>query len=216
MLVPFGTRVVDNSGKGVGTVSRLILHSHSREAAGLVVHQGIVNRREVVVPLSKVAAFGDEVRLALPAREMAALDLFHSANLRPMPDHWEMPVGFDERDFFLLGGDGWTEAVLPFEATSSDVTHTPAYVGDDDPAAEPPEPDIAAGMHVFDKDGTRVGNVEAVEIDETSRRITRITVKRGFLFSTETVIPASMVGAVTDRITLNAGGETVKKMERGG
>ena len=216
MLVPFGTRVVDNSGKGVGTVSRLILHNQSRQAAGLVVHQGIVNRREVVVPLSKVVSFGDEVRLALSAREMEALDLYHSAKLQPMPDHWDMPVGFDERDFFLLGGDGWTESVLPFEATSSAVTHTPAYVRDEDSPAEPAEPDIAAGMHVFDKDGARVGNVESVEIDETSRRITRITVKRGFLFGTETVVPASMVAAVTDRITLNAGGDAVKKLERGG
>src|SRR5262245_25653199 len=95
MLVPFGTRVVDNSGKGVGTVSRLVLHGKSREAEGLVVHQGIVNRREVVVPFSKVASFGDEVRLALSARDMEGLDLFDSARLQPMPDHWEMPVGFD-------------------------------------------------------------------------------------------------------------------------
>lgn len=215
MLVPFGTRVVDSSGKGVGTVSRLILHTQSRQAAGLVVHQGIVNRREVVVPLSKVASFGDEVRLGLTAPEMDGLDLFHSANLQPMPDHWEMPVGFDERDFFMLGGDGWTESVLPFEATSSAVSHTPSYVRSQD-TAEPAEPDIAAGMHVFDKDGARVGNVEAVEIDETSRRVTRITVKRGFLFSTETVVPASMVASVTDRITLNAGSGAVKKLERGG
>ena len=127
-----------------------------------------------------------------------------------------MPVGFDERDFFLLGGDGWTESVLPFEATSSAVSHTPGYIRDQDSAAEPAEPDIAAGMHVFDKDGARVGNVEAVEIDEMSRRITRITVKRGVLFTTETVVPASMVASVTDRITLNAGSDAVKKLERGG
>ncbi len=214
MLVPFGTRVVDSSGKAVGTVSRLVLHNQSREVAGLVVHQGVVNRREVVVPLSKVASFGNEVRLSLAARAMDALDLFDSARLQAMPDHWEMPIGFDERDFFLLGGDGWTEAVLPFEPTSAAVTHTPGYVRDVDTPADPPEPDIAAGMHVFDKDGARVGNVEAVEIDEASRRITRITVKRGFLFGTETVIPASMVGAVTDRITLKVGADTVKKLER--
>ena len=67
MLVPFGTRVVDKNGKGVGTVSRVVLHSGSRQASGLVVHQGVLDRRQIVVPIAKVASFGDEVRLTLSA-----------------------------------------------------------------------------------------------------------------------------------------------------
>ena len=119
MLVPFGTRVVDSAGKGVGTVSRLVLHHASREVAGLVVHQGIIDRREIVVPAGKVTAFGaDEVRLALRASDLGGLDLFHSPALQPMPDHWDMPMGFDQRDFFLVGGDGWSESVLPLDRKS--------------------------------------------------------------------------------------------------
>jgi sporulation protein YlmC with PRC-barrel domain len=214
MLVPFGTRVVDSSGKGVGTVSRLVLHHASREVAGVVVHQGILDRREIVVPLGKVAAFGDEVRLSLRASELAGLDLFRSAPLQAMPDHWEMPMGFDERDFFLVGGDGWTESILPFETTSPSVSGTRAYVRDADAAAVPPEPDIAAGMPVHDRDGHRVGDVEAVEMDEATGRITRIIVRRGFLFGSETTIPASMIASVTDRIALNAPAEAARKLER--
>jgi sporulation protein YlmC with PRC-barrel domain len=214
MLVPFGTRVVDSNGKGVGTISRLVLHHQSRQVAGLVVHQGILRRREVVVPLGKVAAFGDEVRLALRAPELEGLDLFHSARLQGMPDHWAMPAGFDQRDFFLVGGDGWTEALLPPETTSPSVSGTGAFVRDEDAVAEPEEPDIAAGMHVIDRDGQRVGDVEAVEIDEASGRITRIRVRHGFLFGAETTIPASLVQAVTDQISLNTSAAEVKKLER--
>jgi sporulation protein YlmC with PRC-barrel domain len=214
MHVAFGTRVVDSKGKGVGTVSRLVLHGQSREVAGLVVHQGVLDRREVVVPVRKVTAFGDEVRLALEARELDGLDLFHPARFSAMPDHWEMPVGFDQREFFLVGGDGWTEAVLPFAATSPAVSATPGYVPDQDPPAEPEEPDIAAGAHVVDKDGHRVGDVESVELDEASGRITRVVVRRGFLFGTETVVPASLIASIADRITLSVGAEVVKKLER--
>jgi sporulation protein YlmC with PRC-barrel domain len=214
MLVPFGTRVVDSNGKGVGTVSRLVLHAQSREVAGLVVHQGVLNRREIVVPIAKVAAFGDEVRLALRASELDGLDLFHSARLQNMPDHWQMPVGFDQRDFFLVGGDGWTEALLPSETTSPAVSGTQAFVADDDSGADPEEPDIATGMPVIDADGQRVGDVEAVEIDEASGRITCLRVRRGFLFTTETNIPASMIRAVTDTISLSATAEAVRKLER--
>ena len=173
MLVPFGTRVVDSNGKGVGTVSRLVLHSQSRQVAALVVHQGVLNRREVVVPIDKVADFGTEVRLALRASELDGLDLFNSASLQAMPDHWEMPAGFDQRDFFLAGGSGWTAAVLPFEPTSPAVSGTPAYIRDRDTPAEPREPDISAGTHVYDKAGQRVGEVESMEIAEASGRIVR-------------------------------------------
>jgi sporulation protein YlmC with PRC-barrel domain len=213
MLVPFGTRVVDSTGKGVGTVSRLVLHRDSREVAGVVVHQGVVDRREIVVPVGKVSAFGKEVRLTLRAAELAGLDLYHGEQLQAMPDHWEMPMGFDQRDFFLVGGGGWTEAVLPFEQTSPAVAGTPAYIRDRDTVAEPAEPDISEGMHVYSKDGHRVGDVEAVEIDQASGRITRIVVRRGFLFGTETSIPASMIASVSDRITLGAESGVAKKME---
>ena len=53
MLVAFGTRVVDKNGKGVGTVSRVVLHSGSRQASGLVVHQGVLDRRQIVVPITE-------------------------------------------------------------------------------------------------------------------------------------------------------------------
>jgi sporulation protein YlmC with PRC-barrel domain len=125
-----------------------------------------------------------------------------------------MPMGFDQRDFFLVGGDGWTEAVLPFEVTSPTVSGTRAYVSDPGAPGEPAEPDIAAGMHVYDRDGDRVGDVEAVEIDQASGRITRIVVRRGFLFASETTIPTSMIASVTDRIVLKVGGDAVRKLEK--
>jgi len=214
MLVPFGTRVVDNTGKAVGTVSRLVLHSQSREVAGLVVHQGVIDRREVVVPIGKVTASGKDVRLALGAAELNGLDLFNAPQLQAMPDHWEMPAGFDQRDFFLVGGGGWTEAVLPFETTSPAVSGTPGYVRDRDSVADPVEPDIAAGMHVYSADGERVGDVEAVEVDATSLRIVRIVVRKGFLFGAETSIPAAMIATVGDSIRLRARADAAKKLER--
>ena len=45
----------------------------SRQVVGIVVQQGVINRRELVVPISKVARAGDEVRLDLRASELAGL-----------------------------------------------------------------------------------------------------------------------------------------------
>jgi sporulation protein YlmC with PRC-barrel domain len=214
MLVPFGTRVVDRNGKGVGTVSRVVLHSGSRQASGLVVHQGVLDRRQIVVPIAKVEGFGDEVRLTLSASDLAGLDLYNAESLQLMPDQWEMPAGFDQREFFLVGGDGWTEAVLPFERTSAAVSGTPAVTKDSDTPAEPREPSIAAEEEVFDKAGQRIGEVDAVELDPVSGRIVRIIVRRGSVFREETAIPASLIAKAGGRITLSATADEVRKLER--
>ena len=189
MLVPFGTHVVDREGKSVGTVSRLVLGPLSEEVVALVVQQGVLNRREVVVPINKVADFGKEVRLSLRASELAGLDLFNAQPLKPMPDHWKMPLGFDQRSLFLVAGDGWTAAVLPFVLTSPRVSGTPAYIPDPDAHVDP-EPTIAVATPVLDNAGRQIGEVEGAEVDEASGRITRIIVRRGRLFHTETAIPA--------------------------
>jgi len=69
-------------------------------------------------------------------------------------------------------------------------------------------------MHVYSSDGHRVGDVEAIELDEASKRIARVIVRRGFLFEHETSIPASMIASVSDRITLRAESDAAKKLER--
>jgi uncharacterized protein YrrD len=55
-----------------------------------------------------------------------------------------------------------------------------------------------------------------VEIDHASGRITRVIVRKGRLFRTETAIPAGVIASVTDdRITLGVAGDVVKRLERG-
>ena len=169
--------------------------------------------RELIVPIGKIANAGQTIRLTLRASDLETLPLFHAEHLRPMPDHWDMPVGFDERDFFMVGGSGWTEASLPLMQTSPTVSGTPAYVHDEDSVRDPEEPDIATGMPVYDNTGQRVGDVESISIDQVSHKITWIVIRRGHLLARETAIPASLIKSVTDRITLNASTQTVKRLE---
>ena len=69
---------------------------------------------------------------------------------------------------------------------------------------------------MYDNAGQRIGEVEAVDLDPASRRITRVVVRRGKLFRRETTIPAGVIASVADdRITLGVGADEVKKLERG-
>jgi len=130
-----------------------------------------------------------------------------------MPDQWPMPMGFDLRSFFLVAGDGWTEATLPFVLTSPAVSGTPAFIPDPDAPARVKEPAIAAATPVVDHTGRRVGEVSGVELEPTSGRITRVLVREGMLFRRETAIPASLIASVGDRITLTVSADEVKKLE---
>jgi sporulation protein YlmC with PRC-barrel domain len=210
MLVRFGTRVLDCEGKAVGTVRHVVLHPGTREVNGLVIHQGVIKSRELIVPIGKVAGAGPMVQLTLSASDLETLPLFHAEDLRPMPDHWLMPAGFDERDLFLVGGDAWTEAALPSMETSPAASGTPAYVRDEDSARDPEEPDIGTGMPVYDSIGQRVGDVESVSIDQTSGKIAWIVVRHPF--ARDSVIPASLIESVTSRITLTASAHTIGRL----
>ncbi len=204
MLVPFGTRVVDYEGKAVGTVRYIVLHPDTRQVDGLVLHQGVVSSRELIVPIGKVANAGQTIQLTLRASDLGTLLPFHPQHLRPMPDHWDMPAGFDERAFFMVGGGPWTEATLPLMQTSASVSGTPAFIQDKDSVEDPDEPTIATGMPVYDRLGQHIGDVDSVSIDQVSDKITWIVVRRGRLFAREQTVPASLIQSITDRITLTA------------
>jgi hypothetical protein len=64
--------------------------------------------------------------------------------------------------------------------------------------------------------GERVGEVEGVEVDHATGRISRVIVRRGRLFRTETAIPAGVIASVADdRITLGVGADELNKLEPG-
>jgi sporulation protein YlmC with PRC-barrel domain len=213
MHIAFGARVVDSEGKAVGTVRYVVLHPDTRQVDGIVVHQGVLKSREMVVPMARVARADQPIQLTLKAADLDTLPLFNPQHLRAMPDHWNMPVGFDERELFMVGGSGWMESTLSFTPTSSAVSGTPAYIPDSTSIQEPKEPDIAKGMAVYDIEGQRVGDVESIDADQASGKITWIVVRRGHLFARETTVPASLIKSVSDHLTLNVSAEAAKKLE---
>jgi uncharacterized protein YrrD len=98
--------------------------------------------------------------------------------------------------------------------TSPTVSGTPASIPDPDAPGRTRETATAKATPVYDNAGRDVGDVEGVELDSVSGRITRVRVRTGRLFGTETAIPAGVIASVADdRITLNVKADVVKKLE---
>ena len=94
---------------------------------------------------------------------------------------------------------------MPLKLNVITVSTRPGRVG----------PKVAAWFHGLAKAHGGF-EVEAVDLDPASRRVTRIVVRRGRLFRTETTVPAGVIASVTDaRITLRTPADELKKLERG-
>lgn len=217
MQIPFGSTVVTSDGKVAGKVKRLFLHPHSQAIDGVVVHEGVWHWEEFVVPLSEITVSGGQVRLARRADQIDEYPAYHPEHFVPLSTQgWGMPAGFDDRDFFLVGGSSWAEATLPFQPVTPSASGVPRYVpGDEDTPQDPREPSIRPGMHVYDRDGHAVGEIESVTVDDASQQLSGLTIKHGVLFARhEVTVPATMIAKVTQRgVTLHANADQVQALE---
>ena len=107
-----------------------------------------------------------------------------------------------------MDGDG-----VPLRADVARRLSTPDYFRDPNAPGGVTEPAIAKAGPVYDNAGKRLGEVEGFEIVPASDRITRVIIRRGVLFHTETPIPAGWIASVGDRITLSVSANEAKELE---
>lgn len=62
---------------------------------------------------------------------------------------------------------------------------------------------LKEGANAFTADGHKVGEIDRVVIDPASKEVTHVAVRKGFLFTTDKLVPISLIGtADEDRVTL--------------
>lgn len=203
MVAPIGPKVFDRDGKEIGTVTGVVLRPHSPEIGGIVVHQGVVRQRDLVVPIEHVTVAEAGIRLDLAADEVADRQFAHE------PHH--------RRDLSEGRHQFWSRAPeAPLFPVETAAGAPPPVEGGPPAAPAPAGPAITPGMTVYDSAGQKVGEVEAVEFDLLADTVSGITVKRGFLFGREVPIPTSMIAQITDRVTLSVDADVVKRLEQPG
>src|SRR5437016_10187040 len=174
-----GRPVMAEDGRA-GTLDRLIFDPVADQMLGLVVRQGGLLPRDVVVPLDRVlSANEEEVRVCGTVEEIAALEGFTQAQFTEPPEEWLPPSDFSlSSPSFLFPASPYAVGAFTLPAPTS----APADEAEENKPAG--SVDLGAATEVVCTDGI-AGTVDRVLTEGDSDRVTHLIVRRGALFTRE-------------------------------
>jgi uncharacterized protein YrrD len=203
MRVELGARVRTADGKDVGTMDRLIVDPSNNEIKAAVIHKGMILPRDVEVPLSALEPGPDgSVQLTYTADQVDQLPEFFESNYTATP-----PAGYVPPADYPTAGIYWPIG-YGFFATpprpEMDVsTGSVALDREANEALERQDLEnavIGAGSDVVDRDGAKVGDIARLVFDADGHQLTSFVVRKGFIFTEDRELPASVITRVDDGV----------------
>ncbi len=209
MDIKVGAVVMGTNGK-LGEVTRVTFDEHTHSVDELVIRHGVLLRSERLVPLPHVLRVEDDV---------VYLDLDDKA-FDAMEGYAEKP--YDSRKADLSGSLRFDiqGVYTPNLVTVTGQSGRPGDPTSNYPSVEqiiPPDkqmPVIAVGTNLFDVNGEKIGEVGEFSVDPQTEALTRLSVRRGFVFKRDSEVPVNWVQEITVRgIVLNVAKEEVQTLE---
>jgi sporulation protein YlmC with PRC-barrel domain len=203
MRVEVGARVRTTDGKDVGTIDRLIVDPANNEIKAAVIRKGAILPRDVEVPLSALELGPDgSIRLTYTADQVHQLPEFFESNYTATP-----PAGYMPPAGYPMGGIYWPLGLGYFGAPPLPETavSTGSSARDREAGAALERQDlenvvIGEGSDVVDRDGEKVGDVARLVFDPDGKHVTSFVVRKGFIFTEDKELPASVVDRVDDGV----------------
>ncbi len=192
-----GARIHDRDDNDLGKLGHVIVDPATDEVVELVLTEGGLLGRDVLVPVESVrSADPDVVHLELDKEQAGRLKDF-------VITHYTPPDAGAYAGAPWAGGALVAPGMVPVGAAAGiePLGFTPIV----DTESQIPEGDvdIESGSEVWATDG-KVGVVSEVVVDPQTRRIESIVVEHGLLFQTNVAIPRERIADLgAGRITLN-------------
>jgi sporulation protein YlmC with PRC-barrel domain len=201
MRVELGTEVRTRDGKDVGKIEKLILNPQTGDVTAAVVRKGFILTDDVEIPIEALEAGREgEARLTYSAEEVDKLPRFMEANYTsPSPD-FTPPIGY------APGGLLWPASYpVGVPAAGADYGYDVDRATADELDASRRDRDymsaiIDEGSDVMSRDGEKVGDVHRVSVDTATGRPISFVVRKGFLFTEDLELPASLIESVDDGV----------------
>jgi sporulation protein YlmC with PRC-barrel domain len=194
-----GADVVSRDGRKLGTLSRVVVNKDTLSLTHVVVDTGILRSgkplweggwslpHDRVVPLAALSDVGsDRIELTMSADEFRDYSVNYDTDVfRPIPDLKPGRLDASDLQRFVTS--------LPGEPGPFVIT--------DVMAKAPGEVDIKKDSPVWRLNPhEKIGEVERVIVDEPSRKVTALVIRRGFVFSHEVVLPVHYVVEVIEAL----------------
>jgi len=203
MRVELGARVRTSDGKDVGTIDRLIVDSSNNKIKAAVIRKGFLLPRDVEVPLSALEPAPDgSIQLTYTADQVDKLPEFFESNYTATP-----PAGYVPPADYPTGGIYWPIGYgffAPPPLPETDVsTGSGALDREAREALEWQDLEnavIGEGSDVVDRDGAKVGDIARLVFDADGHQLTSFVVRKGFIFTEDRELPASVITRVDDGI----------------
>lgn len=213
--VAIGQEVHGRDGK-LGEVQRVVVDADSDTVSELVVKHGFVFGNERLVPLDRVQrADGSVLYVDMDQEQFSSCDGFDPQRYRTADPDYSGPPGFDTESGRNFNYDAtWAGGPLLFFGGASKPLGYPG--GEMRAPAETStgmwRPAIKAGDDVLSSDYEKVGEVAQFEAEAATGKPTRLVMKQGFLFKTETELPVDWLTELSDQgVVLTVPKDTVER-----
>jgi sporulation protein YlmC with PRC-barrel domain len=231
MHIELGRPVMSRDGKRIGTVDQLVLDPATREVQAIIVHRGLLLTEDRIVDRALIDAVAPDgtVWLSLDAEQAEQLPQFVETEFvrltadeaATLPYVWPSGGGLGTVPFVWgtpVSGPSVPEPRLAqFDPTGGTLPSSPP------PVAKPVETAsnlpaeavrIDRGTAVVASDGTRLGKVEHVHLNEDGE-IVSLAVDPGLFGGESLHIPAAWIASVTeDEIRLAVDAATARRSRR--
>jgi uncharacterized protein YrrD len=186
-----GMSVKTPHGETVGHIDQIVVNPTNHEITHIVVRKGFLFTEDRVIPVDLLTSL-DKDTVTLHAHQLDEFPTFESS-------YYVLPNG----EYTAEIPGGWTTAPLYYYPPAGMAPY-PYY----DPVPRgtvervtrnvPPETvTIGRGTNVTTRDGDHAGHVEQVYTDDNGQ-ITHILVSKGFIFTSEKLIPITWITTMSD------------------
>jgi sporulation protein YlmC with PRC-barrel domain len=168
-----GATVLTRDGHETGKVSRVAMDPTSRKVTHLIVHQGRMMGRYVVVPMTTITQVEEgHIHIDVAEGDMHRLPDFRETDFLPPEEGWEYPLAYPP------GGVIWPMSMSWAGASTYPILSN-AIVKENIPDEDVT---IDAGTSVECVDG-HCGRIDRVIVDDDSQAVVGFVIRKGFLFT---------------------------------
>jgi uncharacterized protein YrrD len=195
-----GADVFTAAGDKIGSISRIVIDTKTKDVTDLVVERGVLSKDEKVIPVGLVD-LENEDRIVLRETNQSVDDFLDYETTHYVPveqagapyenveaTYWYPPANFQMQ----VPRVGLISEAVPDQVAQTETSIPEGRIA------------ISEGAQVVSVDDKHIGNVEQVVMNSESNTVTHFVIGKGFLLKEHKIIPASWVDRVdNDKIHLS-------------